>query len=255
METVSPARLYWLIRSDAVMGYRSLLTVSATVLALMGLSSVLTDPPPAPDDRFYVLWFGATLFIWGTIASSRAFRELHDKQRNDAYLLLPASALEKTLARLLELTVGLIVYLLIFTSLAALAIEGAKLLLMDVRRELFNPFDRDVWNLSAQYVGLQSFYFLGAAWFRKRHFVKTTLALAVAAIAFFVLGAVIVRWAFGGYWHENVGGAAAAIDQWLPGFVDSVFVSALVLYFVVIPAGCWCIAWLRVRETQVSDGV
>ena len=77
----------------------------------------------------------------GIIASSRAFRPLHDKTRNEAYLLLPASALEKTLARLLAVTAGLVTYLLVFSTVVALVVESLNLLFFGSRNGFFNPFD------------------------------------------------------------------------------------------------------------------
>ena len=53
--------------------------------------------------------FIATLFAWGTIATSLSFTDLHGRATNTAFLLLPASALEKTVSRLLLSTVGIIV--------------------------------------------------------------------------------------------------------------------------------------------------
>ena len=39
------------------------------------------------------------------------------------------------------------------------------------------------------------------------------------------------------------------------GLIDAAQVGLYVLYFVGLPVMCWFVAWLRVRETQVSDGV
>jgi hypothetical protein len=37
--------------------------------------------------------------------------------------------------------------------------------------------------------------------------------------------------------------------------LDAAATAGLVLYFVALPLFCWTVAWLRLRETQVSDGV
>ena len=113
-ENFSFERLWLLLRSDAVGGYRSVLTVSAALVGVILVTSMISLGGSDVTGGFYLGWFGTMLFFWGIIASSRAFRELHDKTRNEAYLLIPASALEKTAARLLTLTVGLAAYLLVF---------------------------------------------------------------------------------------------------------------------------------------------
>ncbi len=88
-------RLFGLLRIDLLNRYRAVVTVSAAIAGIMFLTSLLNwfavdDPTP-----FYNGLLGVMLFIWGPIAASRSFLEMHSKTRNEAYLLLPASALEK----------------------------------------------------------------------------------------------------------------------------------------------------------------
>ena len=59
------------------------------------------------SELFYRIFFVAALFAWGTIATSSCFSDMHGRATNTAFLLLPASALEKTVSRLLIYTVGL----------------------------------------------------------------------------------------------------------------------------------------------------
>ena len=99
---------------------------------------------------------------------------------NMAFLLLPASALEKTLSRLLLHTVGLVVYLLVFTTVLSWVLEGINTLWFGVRREFFSPFDRARVDVAAALSSCtQALFFLGAAWFRKVQFVKT-VGVAIA---------------------------------------------------------------------------
>ena len=109
-DVFSPQRLRLLIRGDLVAGYRSVLVVSGALATYGGALR---------DGDFYRRYFGLALFVWGLVASSRAFRPLHDRTRNEAYILIPASALEKMLARLLAVTVGLVAYLLVFIGLVS----------------------------------------------------------------------------------------------------------------------------------------
>jgi hypothetical protein len=64
------------------------------------------------------------MVIWGTIAASLAFDELHDKEKNDAYLLLPASSVEKTLISLFSVSVLLPLLILILITAAFLGDRG-----------------------------------------------------------------------------------------------------------------------------------
>src|SRR5690606_1808626 len=127
-------------------------------------------------------WFAALLFLWGFMLSSRSFPELHDKTRNEVYLLLPASALEKTLARLLIATVGFVPYLLLFTTLVALLTQAVGTLLFDRSPALLQLPGPSLWSLVGYYIAGQSVYFLGGAWFRRSHFSKTLIVLFLGLI-------------------------------------------------------------------------
>ena len=249
----SPQRLRLLIRGDIVTGYRSLLVVSGTLAGVILVAALATHGGVLRDGDFYRRCFGLALFVWGLVASSRAFRPLHDRTRNEAYLLIPASALEKMLARLLAVTVGLVAYLLVFIGLVSVVVETLNLLLYGGRHAFFDPFDRTVWSSIFVYIVLQSFYFLGGAWFRRTHFVKTTLALTLAVAGFACFTALTVRIVFAGYWLD-VGDVFFVLEQL--GRARASGIGAVVHgVALLLPLACWWIAWLRLEEAQVSDGV
>jgi len=194
----------------------------------------------------------------GTADASLSFKELHDKSQNTAFLLLPASALEKTLAPLLTTTVFLIVYLLAFTTAVSAAIEGLNWLLYHRTNDLFDPFARQVWGGLRYYLVVQSWFFLGAAWFRRAHYLKTSFAIMVGSFALAAFG-LLLGWVAGVVTLSGSGlqvlaqappwrFSSATLDTFLGLSVGT-------LWFVVQPLFCWWLAWLRIRETQVSDGV
>ena len=86
-EHFSIERTWWLLRADLASGYRSLLMVSGTLAGAILLISLLSFDGDTDVPGFFVSAFSAILFVWGAIASSHAFRELHDKTRNEAWLL------------------------------------------------------------------------------------------------------------------------------------------------------------------------
>ena len=132
-EIFSPRRLELLIRNDAIAGYRSLLTTSATLAGIILIIAMFSRGSASGNENFYLVCFIGMLLTWGPIASSRSFNELHDKTENESYLLLPASALEKTVARLLSVTVIFVGYLLVFTSLTSVVVESVNSLLFGQR--------------------------------------------------------------------------------------------------------------------------
>ena len=253
-EHFSIQRTWWLLRADFASGYRTLLTISATLAGVLLLASLISLDGPARAQSFFVGWFAVMLFVWGAIASSRAFRELHDKSRNEAYLLIPASTVEKTVARLLATTVGLAIYLLIFTAVVSVVVTGLLFLIPGSGAGLFNPLDPAVLPLIAGYLFLQSFFFVGAAWFRRRHFIKTTLILTLTGVASIVVLLLTVNIVFSpadiadpGSFAELVTGSHRSLT--------SLFRTLGTIFAILLPTACWTIAWLRVRETQVSDGI
>lgn len=253
-EHFSIERLWWLLRADFTAGYRTLLTVSGTLAGVILIASLISFGPGGGGQEFFTSWFGGMLYIWGVIASSRAFRELHDKTRNEAYLLLPASAIEKTVARLFAVTVGLAVYLLVFTTVVSILVEAVFLLLPGTGYGLFNPLDPVVWPLIFGYFFLQSFFFLGAAWFRRRHFIKTSLAITVVGIGLALFIVLTLRLTFATVDLSDLDGLIAQAAGSYQGLFQ--MLEALRgLFAIVLPVACWSIAWLRVRETQVSDGI
>ena len=262
-DTVSARRLRHLLRGDFITGYRSLLMISGALAGVVLLAAMIAPAGHAfgadfhDGPRFHRALFTAALFIWGIIASSRAFRPLHDKTRNEAWLLLPASALEKMLARLLAVTVGLVAYLLVFSTVVSVVVESLNLLLVGKRHAFFDPFDPIVWKRISIYLVFQSLYFLGGAWFRRAHFIKTTFAITLAIIGLAALVAITVRIAFADFpvhvslHARNLAYVLVAEPYPYTGVANA----ALFAVMVLLPLACWCMAWMRVAETQVSDGV
>ena len=252
-DALSLPRLWYLLRGDLITGYRSLL-ISSAALAGVILVVAMIAPSDYPEfSNFHRDVFTIALFTWGIIASSRAFMPLHDKTRNEAYLLLPVTALEKTLARLLTVTVGMVTYLLVLGTVVSVIVESLNPLFFDHRRAFFDPFDPIVWDRISLYIVIQSLYFLGAAWFRRAHFVKTTLAITLAFIVLAVLALITARIVFADIWSDGWGmrDPFTALRNWYAGTAETILFTVKAL----LPIACWCMAWLRVSEAQTSDGV
>ena len=253
-EHFSCERLAWLLRADLANGYRSLLTVSATLAAIILIASLISFDSVAASQGFFTSWYGGMLYIWGIVATSRAFAELRDKARNEAYLLIPASAFEKTVARLLAVTVGLSLYLLVFTTVVSLLVGLVHRVLAGTGFGLFDPLDPRLWPVITGYLFLQSFYFVGAAWFARRHLVKTTLAIVLAGIGLGVFTLLTMRVVFAPEGLADLGNVMPRAVESFPGLLR-LLDGLWTVVAAVLPLACWSIAWLRVRGTQVSDGI
>lgn len=250
-DSFSSNRLIQLTRNDLVRNYRAVLIVSAVLALLTVLGPAGLAYARYTSVGFYRFFFIGALFAWGTIATSLAFRDMHGRLTNTPFLLLPATALEKTLARLLVSSVFLIVYLLLLTSLLSLIGESLELTGRS-SNEWFSPFDGMAWAVIPHYIVVQSVFFLGAAWFRKMHYVKTLLSVAILITGLSVVSAVL-GWLGWATWN----GGGVNFDGSDSFFVPMRWLGELlkIAYFAGLPLFCWYVAWLRVKETQVSHGV
>lgn len=256
MNAFNLRRLGYLLRADLVADYRTDAIVCATLTAVMLVVSMFTVFQGNEHGDFYLSWYFGGLFVWGPILASFSFRELHDKTRNEAFLLLPASAFEKALARLLGATVIFFVYLLVFLSVASALVEGINWLVFGRRNGLFDASHWAVWRPVVHFIVLVSLYFLGAAWFRKLHFIKTALTLTALPIAFACFTVVVTMLVTEDFRGIQVDGEDA-YNFYLAhrNVLDTLLTALKVLYFPVLPLFCWYVAWLRVKETEVSHGV
>lgn len=269
-------RLWLLLRGDFLAGWRTPVFFCVFTAVVLFPVSLQRYYDGLVEPSFHQSLFGYGLFIWGLFATSRAFRTLHDRTRREAYLLVPASTLEKLLARLLPVTLGLGIALPVYFFILSVAVELLNLAIYGSRRPLFNPLDPGIWNLYGTYLVLQSPFFLGAIWFRRLAFLKTLLALVLLNAGLALLGLITVHLATGiSGWHFrdlqdlhpdwsiwNIGildfllyGVADLFVNYLMNPDWSVQATILRLMTFLFPPVLWWIAWLRLREAQVNDGI
>jgi hypothetical protein len=248
-DQLSLRRFGFVLRGDLMRSYRSALLIcgTAALVALVVSLAGAYDGDVGQGPLFYRIFFIATLFAWGTIATSVCFSDLHGRGTNTAFLLLPASALEKTASRLLIYTAGLIACLLLLTTLLSFVLEGINTLWIGERREFFSPLDGLIWSLLPHFLVAQALFFLGAAWFRKVWFIKTVGAVLGIVIGVGVIG-VGLAWMVGPMQCLNANCYQFPLFDWLSD-------AAPVVYFYLLPPFCWFVAWLRVSEAQVSHGI
>ena len=248
-DQLSLQRLGFVLRSDLMRTYRSALLISGTAALVALVVSLLGayDGDVGEGPLFYRVFFIATLFAWGTIATSVCFSDMHGRSTNTAFLLLPASALEKTVSRLLIHTVGLVAYLLLLTTLLSWVLEGINTLWIGERRGFFSPLDEVGWMLLPHFLVAQALFFLGAAWFRKVQFVKTVGTVLGIVIGLGAIGAGLV-WLVDPVRCLNANCYEFPLWDWLTD-------AAPVVYLYLLPPFGWFVAWLRVSEAQVSHGI
>ena len=256
-------RLGYLARRDFFSGWRSMAIATAAVAGGLFLSVYIGALFGRGSGTDYLSYLTKTLVIWGSISASLAFTSLHDKTKNEAYLLLPASATEKTLVRLLATSVATPLYIIIMISLASLLSEAVKTLLLKTPFAPLNPFQGTVLKTWGGVVIFQSVFFLGAAWFKKAHFLKTVLAIIILFIALGITGSVLFRIFIGPIFRELSSSGTMNLNQDFNSLINTrlsllmntlEIIGKVFLYGILAPL-CWFLAWLRVKGTQSSDGV
>lgn len=280
----SAHRLWSLMRTD-FLAERRAITWAAAVLSFIVLLWSLQQIEwehldySMHDDLYgsmHQKLYGYALFILGIFATSRAFRAVHDPTRSEAYLLLPASSLEKFLARLLPVTVGIGIFLPIFFFALSAIIESARMIITGTSLPLFNPFDSEIWKLYGYYIIIQAPFFLGAIWFRRFNFLITSFVIILFHLLLTTSIMITARITIGTTkWQQlrgqnfQQGPYTGAFNQFdFPHFGIAHDFShqllatnwsflAMVFWVVIalLPPVLWWIAWLRLKEVQVDHGV
>ena len=260
-ENFTQHRLKLLLRNDIISDYRSHITSSGVMAIIMMASALVSVGFGHIEHDYYQGWFIGMLFIWGTIAASCIFNELHDKSKNEAYLLLPASALEKTIARVIYITVFFVAYLLLFTILVSLITEGINLLLFGRHNSLFNPFNLIVWEAIVVFLVIQSVFFLGAAWFRSLHWFKTVLSISAIGTCLSIVALISFRVFYADFFIGLLQPSPDIFVAMTNNFGSnmelyrSILLLCNFLFFIVLAPFCWFVAWMRIKETQVNHGI
>ncbi len=208
----------------------------------------------------YMSYLELPLFFTAIITASMAFLDLHNKNKNDDFLLLPASALEKTIVRLVGVSVVVPLFAIIVVTTAALISEIVRTLVFGLSFNMFNPFSLEVLMNWIYLIAVQSVFFLGAAWFKKAHAVKTALSVVVLTIILGLIAVLIFRIVF----HQSFSNLFTFSDLSVFNGIGEVriwhYFHSLtrilkILFTGVFPIFCWMTAWICVKETQSSDGI
>ena len=240
----------------AVAGVVFVVYVGAAIFERVGvpIGSIETDAANGFDTIFSII-----IYAGGLLISSRAFRESHDNARNHEWFMLPASIEEKFTARLLLTSVGFVVVVSVTLFLTSALAAATSQIATRINFGVFNPFSREALLVILNYFVVQSIFLLGATYFKRHHFIRTMLALVVFMIGFSLFAGVVLRLVYHPYFTGMI--PTPAFDQFAIGLERmeragrTLKVVGEIIYWAVIAPFCWFIAYLRLRETEVSDGV
>jgi len=178
-------RLFYLIRRDLVINYKSFLIGIAAVggfLLLLLLGDTYARGYLSYDP--VIVTFYLFFFFGGLIFTSNMFSELHREDSSYRYLTLPASTLEKLISKWILSSIAFIIVSFVGIQLVILLGAVISTAFFEVEFHVINILKNEFLSGAAHYLVIQSIFFLGACAFKNHNFLKTLLAI-------FVVGAVV----------------------------------------------------------------
>ncbi len=214
---------------------------------------------------FHEGFFPMALLISGTIVTSLAFIDLHLPQKSQAYLMLPVSAAERVVERVLTTNLLFIVAVSLTYGLFSLVAAGLGELLIGRSFGFYLPVSGEGLEAIKGYALVHALFLFGAVYFRRKNLLKTLLSLAALGMVFALFSAFLAWMAFGDYREMATSGlfSGMAIDDALVAsqmtrLADLARTLSRVLRFFLTYALTpilWVLTWLRLRETEVVHGV
>lgn len=257
-------RLLWVFNREVQESKRNLLIYSMTIFLVLFFQEMVAAfihrmAPGVAGGSAYLELFPGFLFLGGFIVTSVFFsQDMFSRIGQHNWLTLPASPLEKFLAKALLASIAYPVALAAVFTLSSVVIEVLALAIFGSPFVMFNPFSKPIGMMMLHYVAAQSLFLLGATYFRKAHFVKTVLALGIIGILLSILATVFVRIVFAPYISGMFGFHFSIDERVLEGhttLLTTVKWIGGIIYWALLPAFCWFTAYLRVKEVQATDAI
>jgi hypothetical protein len=220
------------------------------------LNGISINRPPLAI-RVSVFSLASVLFL--VLFPSRTYGFVTEKAKGSAWLMLPASRLEKFLSMVLIcLVVAPIVYFCVYLlsdGLVCLLDKQCGSSILGAWRDLIPNGMEDkevmlggngIWMLVSSCLQVTSVFLLGALIFKKMKVTKTVLALFVVSMVLFAIFTTYVS-------HADLSSFGERIANWMSGHADNIdvwinFWGNLELAIIVIGCGVW--SWFRVKNLQ-----
>ncbi|MFA7125243.1 MAG: hypothetical protein WC129_04370 [Sphaerochaetaceae bacterium] len=203
--------------------------------------------------------FPGFLFLGGFITTSVMFSDdMFSKRGQHAWMMLPASSLEKFLSKaLLSAFAYPIALVLVFAGASAFT-ELFTLITVGDHFVMFNPLQAETWKMVLHFLVIQSVFLLGATYFRSVHFIKTVLAVGLIVTVAGLFAALIARIAFApylqGFFSPKAFHLSADIND-LMKTTQGLSIVVDIVYWALLAPFCWFTAYLRVKEVQATDAI
>jgi hypothetical protein len=255
--TLSPRRVGLLMRHDLASQKKSLVT-GMLVIAGVTLGVFLITAASGGPREVLTNMFSNILLIGGFVTASMAFNELQEQKTGIHYMMLPGSALEKFLAKLLLTSIGWAVAVIVVFALGTILGVAISSIFFATNPGIVLPATRDTWVSIATYLVSHSIFLFGSIYFRKAAFIKTAAGVIGAAFALALIWVLVARFvfapAFGAQMNAGVAGVTIehiSLTERGISFLATLESIGKVIYWAVMPIFFWVVGLLRLRETEV----
>lgn len=257
--TVSLQRAKWSLYHEFFTQWRRVVISSLAVAGAAMLLSLLSWIGGNPASSNMGEQFAPFLVAWGVVVTSGVFAELRDDAFRMEFLLRPASATEKVLAKLLISTVGYFVtFTVVYFTMSGVLRGIYTLVFGSSGPGMVSPI-RVVWEVFQTYLVVHSWFFLGAVYFRSHNGIKTLLVVVAVGVSYALITAALGRLVFDPFMHgeqaellrRRFGDPGSFRD--LPSSITRTLEVYRVLgrgLLVLSVPGFWLLSWRRLRETE-----
>ena len=246
-------RLFFKHTTEHYKSYLMSLCVLIGVMLLGGSFLVYMVGVPL-DKSVQTVFFLMILLLAGTIFTSTIFSDLGDKKKAIAWLMLPASHLEKFL-------VGWMYSFVIFLALYIGSFYISDLFALNIKHfeghpaELFNVFEKQFLQMYLLYAFLNGVAICGAVYFEKLHFVKTALVFFISLAGLIFINKILLGIMLGREVEAAPPFGNLRFSE--NGHLIDIIVSSkqqdnyLALLLLVLAFIFWTAAYYRLKEKQV----
>jgi len=254
-------RFFLVVKRDLIENGRSALFGMLTVISIFSFILLMTS---FDTNQILLTELGNRLYIiefWfiGVFFSGMAFRDFRNKERSMAYLMLPASSLEKFLSILFLTTIGFFIsFTLLFGAFNLLNMGVISSFSEALSLELYNPFNRDVWASIMIFIPVQAIFLAGATTFKKVPLFYTVLYFFLFLLIYGFLATILMKFYTGSLTISEFGDNSSISFYSSDGYmgeksIDKILSVQSFLFFIsyLLAPIFWVVAWFKIKEKEV----
>lgn len=231
----SLARIAQLIRIDCVIERKNIISTLATVIILLLLLELLSPGLAISGSTFHFF-----LYIIGLMLVNRIGRDFHDPHLMLRYFSLPCTSLERFLAKLILVTIGVVATCLVLFGIFSLLSFVLNDFIWGRIVPIFNFSSHQLWLANFQFVIIQSVFLLGATYFKRNSVTKTTLSI----------GCIVLLYLFLLLFTGAFGCAGCANFTVYIRFMQGVGMLP-VLFWVILGPVCWLLTYWLIAHREM----